>query len=598
MATAVQVESLWNGLTDNNGQPLAAGKVYTYNAGTTTPVSLFTSSDKSSSATNPLILDGYGKAQVWADGRYKFVVKTSADVTLYTLDNLLYGFDDTTVLYGGSSTGSANAQIVSVPATVTSYANGQTVSFVAGYTNTGATTLQFNSLSAVNLVKGPTPSSLQAGDLIAGQLYTATYHGGNFRLQDYPSVADVQRSRYETLSNVGGTNTIVGDLTPALTSYESGLQVRFKAANSSTGAATLNVNGLGAKAVQYNNAALVGGEIAQNVWHQAVYDGTQFQLLNPINVSSPTWGGTTGGTSTAYTITPAPAITAYAAGQRFTFNAHAANGATPTLAVNGLAAKNIFDATTLTAIGANRILASKAYDVLYDGTQFRLLNDAGEVQNGDYIWLGTTGGTATAQTASASPAITAYKTGQKFRMKIGAGLGSTGSTNTAHTININSLGTKNIVNQSGTNPTIGTWVAGALMECIYDGTNFVITNDPGGWLTYTPTVTASGSMTVSSLVINEAKYRKTGTSVNLWLHLTMTLGGTASNTLFATLPINTVAYDAATGFFSLNYDGATVLSYGLMNSATLLSFARDTALTNWGLGVTKAVRCHIVYSSV
>ena len=192
MATAVQVESLWNGLTDNNGQPLGAGKVYTYSAGTTTPVSLFTASDKSTSATNPIILDANGKAQVWADGRYKFVVKTSADATLYTLDNLLYGFDDTTQLYGGTSTGSANAQVVSVPATVTNYANGQVISFVAGFTNTGATTLQFNSLPATSLVKGPTPSSLVAGDLVAGQLYTATYHGGTFRLQTVLDKADNQ----------------------------------------------------------------------------------------------------------------------------------------------------------------------------------------------------------------------------------------------------------------------------------------------------------------------------------------------------------------------------------------------------------------------
>lgn len=289
MATAVQVESLWSGLTDNNGQPLAAGKVFTYAAGTTTPVSLFTAADKSTSATNPLILDAYGKAQVWADGRYKFVVKTSADVTLYTLDNLLYGFDDTTVLYGGTSTGSANAQVVSVPATVTSYANGQTISFVAGYTNTGATTLQFNSLSAVSLVKGATPSSLQAGDLIAGQLYTATYHGGAFRLTDYPTVADVQRSRFETATGVAGTNTITANLTPALTGYETGMVVQFVAANTNTGATTLNLNGLGAKAVQRQGVALSGGELVANQPAMLFYDGTNFQILsNNIGVGTAT----------------------------------------------------------------------------------------------------------------------------------------------------------------------------------------------------------------------------------------------------------------------------------------------------------------------
>jgi len=120
------------------------------------------------------------------------------------------------------------------------------------------------------------------------------------------------------------------------------------------------------------------------------------------------------------------------------------------------------------------------------------LAQVAQVQDGDYIWLGTTGGTATAQTATATPAITAYKAGQKFRMQIGSGLGSTGTVATAHTININSIGAKNIVNnEDSTNPTLGTWVAGALMELVYDGTNFRITNDPGGWITVTPTFTPS-----------------------------------------------------------------------------------------------------------
>jgi hypothetical protein len=516
MATAVQVESLWNGLTDNSGQPLAAGKVYTYNAGTTNPVSLFTASDKTSSATNPLILDAYGKAQVWADGRYKFVVKTSADVTLYTLDNLLYGFDDTTVLYGGTSTGSANAQIVSVPATVTTYANGQTISFIAGYTNTGATTLQFNSLSAVNLVKGPTPSSLQAGDLIVGQLYTATYHGGAFRLQDYPSVADVQRSRFETLSNVGGTNTIVGDLTPALTSYESGLRVRFKAANSNTAAATLNVNGLGAKAVQYNNAALASGEVAQNLYHDAVYDGTQFQLLNP-----------------------------------------ALSASTRTLPAQ-----------------------------------------VGQVQDGDYIWLGTTAGTATAQTASAAPAITAYKAGQKFRMKVGAGLGSTGNTNTTHTININGLGAKNLCLFDYSLPTLGTWAANSIIECVYEGTNFIITNNPGGVVSFTPTVTASGSMTISSLVVNDARFVKQGRLVTINVDLSLTTGGTAAQQILVSMPVNATGYQYLTVLPAINYDAGTSMGYVQLSSPPTFVVTRDLNATNWTIGANKSVRFHFTYISV
>ncbi|OYY34792.1 MAG: hypothetical protein B7Y28_12345 [Polaromonas sp. 16-63-31] len=46
---------------------------------------------------------------------------------------------------------------------------------------------------------------------------------------------------------------------------------------------------------------------------------------------------TTAGTSTAYTLTPSPAITAYAANQSFFVNFNAASGADPTLAISGIA---------------------------------------------------------------------------------------------------------------------------------------------------------------------------------------------------------------------------------------------------------------------
>ena len=149
------------------------------------------------------------------------------------------------------------------------------------------------------------------------------------------------------------------------------------------------------------------------------------------------------------------------------------------------------------------------------------LPQVAQVQDGDFIWLGTTGGTATAQTASASPAITAYKAGQKFRMKIGAGLGSTGSVQTAHTLNINGIGAKNIVNnEDSTNPTLGTWIAGAIMELVYDGTNLRITNDPGGWATCSVTFSVqAGTATPTTEVYH---MRKRGRVVSLRYYIVWT----------------------------------------------------------------------------
>ena len=79
---------------DNNGNPLSGGKLYTYAAGTTTPVSTYTSAAGSTLHTNPIVLDSAGRvpgsSEIWlTDGViYKFLLKTSVDVTLATWDNI------------------------------------------------------------------------------------------------------------------------------------------------------------------------------------------------------------------------------------------------------------------------------------------------------------------------------------------------------------------------------------------------------------------------------------------------------------------------------------------------------------------------------
>lgn len=607
MATAVQVEALWSGLTDNSGSPLAAGKVFTYYAGTSTPVSLYTSSDKSTNATNPIILDGNGRAQVWADGRYKFVVKTSSDTSLYTLDNLIYGFDDSTAIWCGAATGTGNAVTVSAPS-VTQYTEG-TVSFVASATNTGPVTVNLNSLGAVALVKGADRSPLVAGDIAQGQLVTVAYEVfggvGRYRLTDYPTVADIQHSRMVTATNVAGTNVITADLTPSFYQYETGQVVRFKAAATNTGSVTMNLNGKGAKAVQWNNQALLGGELVQNHWYQVVYDGTQFQLLFPVNSAAPLWAGTSSGTSTAYQVAPSPAISAYVSGQRVSFIPHAANGAAPTLSVSGLTGKSIFDQTTLASIGANRLVSGRAYEAVYDGTQFRLCDNVGDTQNGDYIWLGTTAGSATAQTAIATPAITAYKAGQKFRAKIGASLGSTGTTNTPHTININSIGAKNIVQLDSTNPTAGTWVAGALVELVYDGTTFVLVNNAGGWQAFnsTGTLTAPSPMTISGIGFTISDYIKLNKQVTVIWEANFTIGGTLGQTLNFTPPVASPLSQATTG--QVIFGNPVCVSGGsqtiglcyFSTSGSNITFTRDQAATNWATGAG-TVRFAWTYRSV
>ena len=79
----------------SDGAPLVGGKIYTYSAGTTTPLATYTSSSGGTANTNPIILNSLGQADIWlaAASSYKFSVYTSADVLLYTVDNIATPID-------------------------------------------------------------------------------------------------------------------------------------------------------------------------------------------------------------------------------------------------------------------------------------------------------------------------------------------------------------------------------------------------------------------------------------------------------------------------------------------------------------------------
>jgi hypothetical protein len=76
---------------DNNGVPLAGGLLYSYAAGTTTPLATYTTSSGSTANSNPIILDAAGRPpnEIWLSAvAYKLVLKTSTDVQLWVMDNI------------------------------------------------------------------------------------------------------------------------------------------------------------------------------------------------------------------------------------------------------------------------------------------------------------------------------------------------------------------------------------------------------------------------------------------------------------------------------------------------------------------------------
>jgi hypothetical protein len=106
---------------DNNGNPLSGGKIYTYEAGTTTPLATYTSGTGVTAHTNPIVLDSAGRVpggEIWNQLQlYKFVLETSAGVLIATYDNVGSSFNATAIIANFTGNGSTVAfTLASAPA--------------------------------------------------------------------------------------------------------------------------------------------------------------------------------------------------------------------------------------------------------------------------------------------------------------------------------------------------------------------------------------------------------------------------------------------------------------------------------------------------
>ena len=96
----------------NTGAVLTGGKLYTYAAGTTTPLVTYTTNAGNVARTNPIVLDSAGRVpdagEIWlTSSAYKFVLKDSTDVLIATWDNISgAGVSDIPVIFNATGTGS------------------------------------------------------------------------------------------------------------------------------------------------------------------------------------------------------------------------------------------------------------------------------------------------------------------------------------------------------------------------------------------------------------------------------------------------------------------------------------------------------------
>jgi len=150
-------------------------------------------------------------------------------------------------------------------------------------TGTVISSTAFNALTA-DLATGLTTTLTKDGQTTA----TANIPMGTFKFTglgvgsaatDSANISQVQSS-FGSFMTVSGTDTITATVSPALTAYTAGQMFAFVAANTNTGAVTINISSLGAKAItKTGNTALSSGDLTANYLFVIVYDGTQFQVV-------------------------------------------------------------------------------------------------------------------------------------------------------------------------------------------------------------------------------------------------------------------------------------------------------------------------------
>jgi hypothetical protein len=260
------------------------------------------------------------------------------------------------------------------------------------------------------------------------------------RSADLNNMADLVSAGFEKLpipaSLWGGKANYAADTVAAnayvvsiaatyLTSYVTGMQVKFRATNTNTGASTINVNGLGAKAIVRPDGAtaLTAGAIMAGQIVTLEYDGNAFQMPMAGDV---TWSNdpgaiqkqdyiyfTTGGTSNAYTLTPTPALSgAYEDGTLFAAKFHTANAAVATIDISGRGVLTLKKWTPagLANLEANDILADQTISIMVSGTSAIVMSpitSSGMRHSKGFITLASTSYPVT-WGATAAPYITRF----------------------------------------------------------------------------------------------------------------------------------------------------------------------------------------------
>lgn len=133
--------------------------------------------------------------------------------------------------------GSTDAYAISLPAAPGSYTDGLTIRFKANTANTGASTLNVNSLGAIS-IKRPDLTDTQSGDIIANQIVEVIYRSSAFYMvSPFATCKKIETDPTEVTVSSSTTETTLFDTTILGGLLKTNNAIRFEAFISTSGMA-------------------------------------------------------------------------------------------------------------------------------------------------------------------------------------------------------------------------------------------------------------------------------------------------------------------------------------------------------------------------
>jgi hypothetical protein len=162
-------------LSTSINSSLAGGAVGMYIPGTLTTKQTFKDAAQTMLNTNPVQLDLNGCSLMYGTGTYRQILFDRLGNKVWDQPTTVFAPNP---VYAGLAAGTANA--ITVTDSAFSGLDGQSITFLASQTNTGATTLNPSSFGAISVVKNTSsgPVALSGGEIVGGtpgNLYTVTY---------------------------------------------------------------------------------------------------------------------------------------------------------------------------------------------------------------------------------------------------------------------------------------------------------------------------------------------------------------------------------------------------------------------------------------